>query len=193
MEISIANRQRKIGIRCSRARTLISCVLERESACFDEISVVFLGDKPMQTLNRLFTGRDRPTDTLAFELTPEVIKGRPVAGIRLGEVIVGVDRGSRSEQKISCAARERTGKTPDSWSSAFVWVRRQDKEPPREDAQARGPISRLSKGIDFGAGSHKTESLDSERSLSEWPRPEEEDLRSWSQAPSGAESRVFLR
>jgi len=72
-------------------------VLERESACsegirFDEISIVFLGDRATQRLNRMFTGRDAPTDTLAFELTPEMRKRRPVPGIRLGEVIVCVDR-----------------------------------------------------------------------------------------------------
>ncbi|MCX5801699.1 MAG: rRNA maturation RNase YbeY [Candidatus Eisenbacteria bacterium] len=76
---------------------IASSVLERESACsegirFDEISIVFLGDRATQRLNRMFTGRDVPTDTLAFELTPEMGKGRPVPGIRLGEVIVCVDR-----------------------------------------------------------------------------------------------------
>jgi probable rRNA maturation factor len=92
MEISIANRQRRIGIRSSCAILIASSVLERESACFDEISIVFLGDRAMQRLNRVFTGRDEPTDTLAFELTPDMIRQKPVSGIRLGEVIVCVDR-----------------------------------------------------------------------------------------------------
>lgn len=92
MEISIANRQRRIGICSSCAGLIASSVLERESACFDEISIVFLGDRAMLKLNRVFTGRDEPTDTLAFELTPDVIRQKPVSGIRLGEVIVCVDR-----------------------------------------------------------------------------------------------------
>jgi rRNA maturation RNase YbeY len=92
MEISIANRQRRIGVRSSRARMIASSVLERESACFDEISIAFLDDKAMQKLNWVFTGRDQPTDTLAFELTPEMGKDKPVPGIKLGEVIICVDR-----------------------------------------------------------------------------------------------------
>ena len=74
-------------------------MLERESPTFDEISIVFLSDRPMQRLNRLFTGRDLPTDTLAFELAPEVIKGKKVSGIRIGEVIVSVDRASAQARR----------------------------------------------------------------------------------------------
>ena len=112
MEISIANRQRRIGVRSSRAKIVASSVMQGERACYDEISIVFLGDKPMRRLNRVFTGRDEPTDTLAFELTPEMgprtgaqtgaqigaKKGgrtgarKLVLGIKLGEVIVCVDR-----------------------------------------------------------------------------------------------------
>jgi probable rRNA maturation factor len=92
MEISIANRQRRIGIRSNCARSIASSVLERESACFDEISIVFLGDSAMQRVNRAFMGRDESTDTLAFELTPEMARQKPVSGIRLGEVIVCMDR-----------------------------------------------------------------------------------------------------
>ena len=87
-------------------------MLEREAAPFDEISIVFLGERGMQRLNRTFTGRDEPTDTLAFELTPsmagltrskqrltlskprgEEVSGAKleVPGIRLGEVIVCPD------------------------------------------------------------------------------------------------------
>jgi probable rRNA maturation factor len=71
---------------------IASSVLDSESACFDEISIVFLGDRAMQRINRLFTDRDEPTDTLAFELTPEMGRQKPVSAIRLGEVIVCVDR-----------------------------------------------------------------------------------------------------
>lgn len=92
MEISIANRQRRIGIRYSCVVLIASSVLERESACFDEISIVLLGDRAMQRLNRVFTGRDESTDTLAFELAPSVIKHKRVSGIRVGEVIVCADR-----------------------------------------------------------------------------------------------------
>ena len=92
MEISVANRQRKVGISSKHARLIALSVLEGESACFDEISIAFLSEKAMCRLNRMFTGRAGPTDTLAFELLPERVRGRRIAGRRVGEVIVCVER-----------------------------------------------------------------------------------------------------
>ena len=86
-----------------------------ESACFEEISINFLGAKAVRSLNRKFTGRDEVTDTLAFEIAPDRLprarqvfarRGnsarRPAArradgrnvvrGVRLGDVVVCVDR-----------------------------------------------------------------------------------------------------
>jgi len=75
-------------------------VLENESACFDEISISFLGSRAVQRLNRQFTGRDDATDTLAFDMTPEKMKRGPVAGVRVADVIVCVDKAIEQSQRF---------------------------------------------------------------------------------------------
>jgi len=57
----------------------------------------------MRRLNRTFAGRDESTDTLAFELMPDVVPGRlkqrEAAGRNLGEVIVCIDRAMAQSRK----------------------------------------------------------------------------------------------
>jgi ssRNA-specific RNase YbeY (16S rRNA maturation enzyme) len=77
MEISVTNRQRRTGISTRHVRLLACRVLENESACFDEISINFLGARAVRSLNRRFTGRDEVTDTLAFEVAPDAARGLP--------------------------------------------------------------------------------------------------------------------
>ncbi|UCF79398.1 MAG: rRNA maturation RNase YbeY [Candidatus Eiseniibacteriota bacterium] len=103
MEISVANRQRRIGISSKNARLIASSVLRGESACFDEISIAFLGDRAMRRLNSTFAGRDESTDTLAFELTPGLPPKRAgsevPAGRSVGEVVVCTDRALQQSKR----------------------------------------------------------------------------------------------
>lgn len=75
-------------------------VLENESACFDEISISFLGSRAVRRLNRRFTGCDDATDTLAFDVTPEKMKHGPVPGVRVADVIVCVDKAVEQSQRF---------------------------------------------------------------------------------------------
>jgi len=109
MEISVTNRQRRTGISTRHVRLLACRVLENESACFEEISINFLGAGAVRSLNRKFTGRDEVTDVLAFEIAPDRPPGArnarrrlSAAGFRaspagfpaarLADVVVCVDR-----------------------------------------------------------------------------------------------------
>ncbi len=108
MEISVANRRRKTGISTRHVRLLARRVLENESARFDEISINFLGASAVRSLNRRYTGRDKVTDVLAFEIAPDRVKdagpaserrapgrrgaAKTAPGARLGDVVVCVDR-----------------------------------------------------------------------------------------------------
>jgi len=115
MEISVTNRQRKTGISTKHVELLACRVLENESACFEEISINFLGSKAVRSLNRRFTGRDEVTDTLAFEIAPEKMRDRPVPAARAGAGTPCVDsrpddmfddfRGARLGDVIVCVDR----------------------------------------------------------------------------------------
>jgi probable rRNA maturation factor len=109
MEISVTNRQRKTGISTRHVRLLACRVLVNESACFDEVSVNFLGEAAVRELNLRFTGRDEVTDTLAFEMAPDGLPrarrgsargdaGPGAMGARLGDVVVCVDRAAEQAE-----------------------------------------------------------------------------------------------
>ncbi len=123
MEISVTNRQRRTGISTRHVRLLACRVLQNESARFDEISINFLGARAMRSLNRRFTGRDEVTDTLAFEMAPDVTGGsraarrgaRPAGGpcgapagrgVRLGDVVVCVDRAAEQAAEYGAGLDE---------------------------------------------------------------------------------------
>ncbi len=106
MEISVANRQRRIGISTEHVRLLTYRVLEDESARFDEISVSFLSSAAMRILNRRFTGRDEATDTLAFDIPPGRIKGRLVEGPRLAEVVVCAEKAREQAGRYGVGVEE---------------------------------------------------------------------------------------
>jgi rRNA maturation RNase YbeY len=68
MTIRVANRQRRIPLRLKTYRTLAERVLRRLERPDAEIGLSFFGDRRIQSLNRIYRGKDQPTDVLAFPL-----------------------------------------------------------------------------------------------------------------------------
>ena len=66
--IRIANRQRRIPLRVETYRTLAEKVLHALGQPDAEISLSFISDRRIQSLNRIYRGKDQPTDVLAFSL-----------------------------------------------------------------------------------------------------------------------------
>ena len=54
-----------------------------------ELSVVVVGDRRMRRLNRLFRGKDRPTDVLSF----------PQGGGLIGDVVISLDSARRQARE----------------------------------------------------------------------------------------------
>ncbi|MBI3671592.1 rRNA maturation RNase YbeY [Candidatus Azambacteria bacterium] len=65
-----------------------------------EVSVVFVGDKKMQTLNRAFRKKDRSTDVLSFGFEesrrPKILKD---ASLNLGEIVISLPYAKRQAKK----------------------------------------------------------------------------------------------
>lgn len=69
--IQIANRQRRIALPIETYRTLAEKVLQRLGRPEVEIGLSFISDRRIQSLNRIYRGKDQPTDVLSFSFLSE--------------------------------------------------------------------------------------------------------------------------
>jgi probable rRNA maturation factor len=91
---ALALSERTISLRAKR----MLLALQMEKA---ELSIVLTGDKQIHKLNKLYRGKDRPTDVLAFAMQ-EGEFGAVSAGL-LGDVIVSIPTAERQahERKVA--------------------------------------------------------------------------------------------
>jgi probable rRNA maturation factor len=84
--IAIINRQKKHPIRTRTFKRL----LEELSALYrlddPEVSLAFVGERAIRTLNRKFMKKDRPTDVLSFPLGEKGADGK----FYLGDIVIAV-------------------------------------------------------------------------------------------------------
>lgn len=86
--IEIINRQRKHRIRTRAFERLLRDLGRRYRLAGAEVSLSFVGDRAIRTLNRTYLKKDRPTDVLSFPLGERGPDGR----FRLGDIVVSVPR-----------------------------------------------------------------------------------------------------
>ena len=82
----IANRQRRARPR----KAVVGLLVDRVLDCENEprgLSVVFVGERTIQRLNRQWMAEDRPTDVLSFPLG-DPPPGSDPAAVALGEVVI---------------------------------------------------------------------------------------------------------
>lgn len=84
--IIILNRQKKHPIRTKRFERLLRELLARYRRPEAEISLSFVGERAIQTLNRKFMKKNKPTDVLSFPLGEKAPDGR----YYLGDIVVAV-------------------------------------------------------------------------------------------------------
>jgi probable rRNA maturation factor len=75
-----------------RLRTQADRMLEYLGLADAELSVVLVGDRAIQALNREHRGKDRPTDVLAFPLGRSPVKGVPRL---LGDIVISLPTAAR--------------------------------------------------------------------------------------------------
>jgi rRNA maturation RNase YbeY len=96
--LGIANRQRKARPRRADIRLLLDRILDQEGEPRG-VNVVFVGERTIRRLNRIWMEEDAPTDVLSFPLG-EPPPGIPASAVPVGEIVVCVPVCER-------AARER--------------------------------------------------------------------------------------
>ncbi|HDT13406.1 MAG TPA: rRNA maturation RNase YbeY [Candidatus Aminicenantes bacterium] len=84
--IAILNRQRKSPIRTRAFERLLAALARRYRLAAPEVSLSFVGERAMRTLNRKFMKKDKPTDVLSFPLGETGPDGK----FYLGDIVIAV-------------------------------------------------------------------------------------------------------
>lgn len=84
--IVILNRQTKHPIRTKAFERLLRELLARYRKPEAEVSLSFVGERAIQTLNRKFLKKDKPTDVLSFPLGEKAPDGK----FYLGDIVISV-------------------------------------------------------------------------------------------------------
>jgi len=84
--IAILNRQKKNPVRTRAFERLLGELAARYRLADPEVSLAFVGEQAIRTLNRKFMKKDKPTDVLSFPLGEKGPDGK----FYLGDIIIAV-------------------------------------------------------------------------------------------------------
>ena len=84
--VTILNRQKKHRVRTKAFERLLGELARRYRLADPEVSLAFVGDRAIRTLNRKFMKKDRPTDVLSFPLGEKGPDGK----FYLGDIVIAV-------------------------------------------------------------------------------------------------------
>ena len=84
--IEIINRQKKHPVRTRAFKRLLSELSARYRLADPEITLAFVGERAIRTLNRKFRKKDKPTDVLSFSLGEKGADGK----FYLGDIVIAV-------------------------------------------------------------------------------------------------------
>ena len=103
-KIAVENRHKKIRIVKKRVREVAGAILAAVGCTSVELSILFVDDKEIHTLNREYRKKDKPTDVLSFpmregefgDLNPDL----------LGDVVISLDTAKRQAEERGEALEE---------------------------------------------------------------------------------------
>ena len=84
-KIAIATPQETVAVDRKRVREIVRAVLDGEGKADAEISLAFVDNQTIHTLNKRYLGHDEPTDVLSFPLSEPNVKKLA------GELVVGAE------------------------------------------------------------------------------------------------------
>ena len=84
--IEIINRQKKHPVRTRAFKRLLGELSARYRLADPEITLAFVGERAIRTLNRKFRKKDKPTDVLSFSLGEKGADGK----FYLGDIVIAV-------------------------------------------------------------------------------------------------------
>jgi len=93
--IEIINRQKKRRIRTKAFERLLADLGRQYRLADPEVTLAFVGDRAIRTLNRKFMKKDRPTDVLSFPLGEKGPDGK----YYLGDIVIAVPVAERQARE----------------------------------------------------------------------------------------------
>jgi len=93
--IEIINRQKKRRIRTKEFERLIADLGRQYRLADPEVTMDFVGERAIRTLNRKFMKKDRPTDVLSFPLGEKGPDGK----YYLGDIVIAVPVAERQARE----------------------------------------------------------------------------------------------
>lgn len=104
MAVAIQNRQRTVRIHTAMIKRQVQQAMAYLGCADGELSIMFVNDQFIQTLNRDYRQQDRPTNVLAFPQST-TLANMP-AGILLGDVIVSLPTAAREACSLQQSLEE---------------------------------------------------------------------------------------
>jgi probable rRNA maturation factor len=89
--ITILNRQTKHRVRIKAFERLLADLAARYRLAAPEVTLAFVGERAIRTLNRKWMKKDKPTDVLSFPLGEKAADGR----FYLGDIVIAVPVAAR--------------------------------------------------------------------------------------------------
>ncbi len=95
--VEVVNRQRKLSVDCERWQAFATKAMRVLPTEAPDVTVVFLSDRKMRELNRIWRGKRGTTDVLSFPAGQEEFENP--GGENLGEVVISVEQAARQAQE----------------------------------------------------------------------------------------------
>jgi len=93
--ITIINRQKKSPVRVRAFDRLLADLAKRYRLGDPEVTLAFVGERAIRTLNRKFMKKDKPTDVLSFPLGEKAPDGK----FYLGDIVIAVPVAARQARE----------------------------------------------------------------------------------------------
>ena len=103
MPVVLSSRLRGRRLRLSRLHSLAENILRASGSARADLSLLLVGDRSMQRLNRRYRRKDRTTDVLAFPIRKHPVRPTPhasrLAPALLGDVVISFPQAARQARQ----------------------------------------------------------------------------------------------
>ncbi len=107
MPVILSSRLRRRRLRLPRLQTLAENILRAAGAARAELSLLLVGDRSMRRMNRVYRGKDRTTDVLAFPAHKTFKRvtgyGSRITSSTLGDVVISIPQAERQAARAGHA------------------------------------------------------------------------------------------
>jgi probable rRNA maturation factor len=95
--IEVINRQRRLPIDCNRWQAFTTKASQTLPVAAAGLTVVFVSDRAMRDLNRMWRGKRATTDVLSFPA--EQTEFEKLASLNLGDIVISIEQAERQAKE----------------------------------------------------------------------------------------------